>query len=194
MRRFKTLFVPSFALAALCACASDFAVYEAPAAGRLSDITFVNASEDHSVSLVTFDDGVACIGRRQIGFGNEDSIPAGDSRALSVAAGREFALLATMSTIEEEEYSVELGATGSGPAPAISRRFTAIGCRAGVSFPVQSERRYEVVISERELSDPCSVAVSEIHADGVVVPVDATARDIRSSWNEHRSYCEPLAD
>jgi hypothetical protein len=191
--RFSSTIITGLALLMLFACASDFAVYEAPTAGSLARITFVNASDKHRATLATFDDGVACTGRQYIHFENEYAIPAGSSRSLSVAAGREFALFATLNTVEEEDYAVELGAAGSGPAPVISRRFSAIGCNAGLSFPVEPENNYQVLISEPESSDACSVEVSEIHAEGADVPVETSERAIRSSWNESRSYCEPLA-
>lgn len=193
MRKIKMIIVSSLALLTLAACASDFAIYEAPTTGRVSTIKFVNASENHRATLVTFDDGINCTGRRPIQFENEYAIPAGSSRSLSFAAGREFALFATLNRIEDEEYAVELGVTGSGPAPVVSRRFTAIGCDARLSFPIEPANNYQVVISGPESSGSCSVVVSEIHAEGMVAPVETSERIARSSWDKTRSYCEPLA-
>ncbi len=188
----KTITIPIIALVTLSACASDFAIYEVPATGQLSTIKFVNSSENHSATLTTFDDGLACIGRRYIHFENDVSIPAGDSRPLTVAAGREFALFATLNRIEDEEYSVELGVTGSGPAPVMSRSFSSIGCTARLSFPVDPRIDYQVVISGPDPSGSCSVAVSKIDAQGLVVPVRASERARRASRDKLGSFCEPL--
>jgi hypothetical protein len=188
----NTISIPIIALTALFACASDFAIYEAPATGQLSKITFVNASENHSATLTTFDDGLACTKRRYIHFEDDASIPAGGSRPLTVAGGREFALFATLNKIEEEEYSVELGVTGSGPAPVLSRSFSSIGCTAGLSFPVEPKTDYQVMISGPDPSQSCSVVVSEIGAQGLVVPVTTSERVIQASENKLGSFCEPL--
>ena len=184
--------IPIIALVVLSACASDFAIYEAPTSGELSKITFVNASGDHSASLTTFDDGLACTGRRHIHFKGDASIPAGDSRPFTVAAGREFALSARLNKIEEEEYSVELGVTGSGPAPVLSRSFSSIGCTAGLSFPVEPKTDYQAVISGPDSSGSCSVVVSGISAQGLVVPVRTSERAIQPSQDKLGSFCEPL--
>ena len=193
MRRFKTIAFPCLALSALSACASDFVVYEAPTTGPVSTITFVNASKEQTASLMTFADGRACTGRRHIRLNNEYVLPTGSSRSLTVPAGREFALYAVLNTVEEEEYSIELGVTGSGPAPVRSRQLSSIGCKAGLSFPVRLDNDYEVVISERESSGSCSVVVSEVRADGALASVEATERNIRNSADESNSFCEPLA-
>ncbi len=194
MRRFKTTAVPCLALLTLGACASDFAIYEAPTTGPVSTITFINASKEQTATLITFGDGRACTGRQHIRFNNEYVLPTGSSQPLPVAAGREFALYAVLNTVEEEEYTIELGVTGSGPEPVISRQFSSIGCKAGLSFPVQPENDYEVVISERESSGSCSVVVSEVRADGAFASVEATERKIRTSADENNSFCEPLAN
>jgi len=62
------------------------------------------------------------------------------------------------------------------------RRFSAIGCNAGLSFPVEPENNYQVLISEPGSSDACSVVVAEFLAEGAVVPVEINERAIRSSW------------
>lgn len=187
-----TISIPIIALLSLFACASDVAIYEAPVAGQLSKITIVNASENHSASLTTFDDGLACTGRRYIHFENDVSIPAGNSQPLTVSAGREFALFATLNRIEYEEYGVELGVTGSGPAPVISRSFSSIGCTARLSFPVEPATDYQAVISGPDPSGSCSVSVSEIDAEGRVVPVRTSERMQRASRDKNGSFCEPL--
>ena len=189
----KTIAVPCLALLALGACASDFVVYEAPTTGPVSNITFVNASREQTASLMTFADGRSCTGRRHIRFNNEYVLPTGSSQSVTVPAGREFALYAVLNTVEVEEYSVELGATGSGPAPVMSRQFSSIGCKAGLSFPVRQGNDYEVVISERKSSGTCSVVVSEVRADGAFASVEATERNIRTSADKNNSFCEPLA-
>lgn len=193
MRRFKTITVPCLILLALGACASDFVLYEAPTAGPVSNFTFVNASREQTATLMTFADGRACTGRRHIRLNNEYVLPTGSSQSLPVAAGREFALYVVLNTVEQEEYSVELGATGSGPAPVMSRRLSSIGCKAGLSFPVRPSNDYEVVISERDTSGSCSVVVSAVRADGVFASVEARERNIRASADKSGSYCEPLA-
>jgi hypothetical protein len=184
--------IPIITLVALTACASDFAIYKAPTTGQLSKITFVNASENHSMTLATFDDGLACTGRQYIHFESGASILAGDSRPLTVAAGREFALFARLNKIEEEEYSVELGVAGSGPAPVLSRSFSSIGCTAGLSFPVESKTDYQAVISGPDPSGSCSVVVSKIGAQGSVVTVRTRERAIQASQDKLGSFCEPL--
>ena len=193
MRRFETIAVASLALLALGACASDFAIYEAPTTGPVSKITFTNGSKEQTATLMTFADGRSCTGRRHIRFNNEDVLPSGSSHSVIVPAGREFALYAVLNTVEVEELSVELGVTGSGPAPVISRQFSSIGCKAGLSFAVHLEKNYEVVISERESSGLCSVVVSEVRANGVFASVEATERNIRTLADESNSFCEPLA-
>lgn len=188
----KTITISIITLVTLSGCASEFAIYEAPTTGELAKITFVNASEGHSATLTTFDDGLACIGRRYIHFENDVSIPAGDSRSLPVRGGREFALFVTLNRIEDEEYSVELGVTGSGPAPAITRSFSSVGCSAELSFPVDPKIDYQVVISGSDPSGSCSVAVSEIKPQGTFVPVRTSERERRASRDKLGSFCKPL--
>ena len=193
IRNTKTVTILFASMLALSACATDFAIYEAPTTGELSKFTFVNASDDHTATLVTFDDGLACTGRRYIHFENEVFIPAGNSRSLAVAAGREFALFASLNKIEDEEYAVELGVTGSGPAPVVSRSFTSIGCTEKLSFSVEPKSDYEIVISGPQSSGECSVVVSATNAAGTIMSVETSERVSRSSRNETRAYCEPLA-
>jgi hypothetical protein len=111
---------------------------------------------------------------------------------LTVAAGREFALFATLNKIVDEKYSVELGATGSGPAPVISRSFSSIGCTARLSFPVDPKSDYQAVISGPDPSGSCSVVVLEMDADGMTVPIKTSERALRTSRNNLASACEPL--
>ena len=193
MRRYRTIAALCFALLALGACASDFVIYEAPITGPVSKLTFVNASKEQTANLMTFVDGRTCTGRRHIRFNNDYVLPSGSSHSLTVPGGQEFALYAVLNTVEVEELSIELGVTGSGPVPVISRHFSSIGCKAGLSFPVQLEKDYEVVISERESSGSCSVVVSEVRADGLFASVETTERNIRSSADKSNSFCEPLA-
>ncbi len=193
MRLLTKIAVPCLALLTLGACASDFTIYEAPTTGPVSKLTFVNASKEQTATLMTFVDGRTCTGRRHIRFNNEYVLPSRSSHSLNVPAGQEFALYAVLNTVEVEELSVELGVTGSGPAPIISRQFSSIGCKAGLSFPVQMEKDYEVVISERESSGLCSVVVSEVRADGVFASVETRERIIRNSADKDNSFCEPLA-
>ena len=193
-RNLKTLIVAPLLASALAACASNVAIYDAPTEGSVSTITFFNATEHQNATLVTFDDSNSCAGRRYIRFDNDRSIPPGSTRTTTLSADREFALLATLNTVENEDYAIELGVTGSGPEPVLSRGFTAIGCNALLSFPVESEKDYYVVVSGPETAGTCSVAVSEIFSEGMILPVQARKRIIRESWGEPRSYCEPLGD
>ncbi len=192
MRIIKTIIALSIAFLTLLGCASNFAIYEAPTAGPLSKLTFNNAAKNQAVSLVTFDDGSDCTGGRNIRFENDNSIPAGSSRSTTIGAGRELAIFATLNTIESDDYSVELGVTGSGPAPVVSRTVLAIGCNAGVSFPVEPDNHYRMVISEPDSSESCSIAVSKIDANGLARPVEITERNMRSPRGDPGSYCEPL--
>ena len=194
MRRFKTIAVPCLAILALGACAADLTIYEEPTAGPVSNITFINASKEQTATLMTFADGRACTGRRHIRFNNEYVLPTGSSNSLAVPADREFALYAVLNTVEVEVYSVELGVTGSGPEPVISRKLSSIGCKAGLSFPVQLDKDYEVVISEPDSSGSCSVVVSEVRPDGVFASVEARERDIRNSANKSGAFCQPLTN
>lgn len=193
-RNIKLITIPTFALLVLCACASNFAVYESPTSGRLSKITFVNAAETQKANLATFDDGITCTRRRYIQFENEDAIPAGNSRSLTVATDREFALFATLATIETDEYGVDIGMTGGGPAPVMTRTIMAIGCNAKLSFEVEPEKDYHIVVSEPTSSGPCSVVVSEIDKEGELVAVETTQRIVRSPRDELGSFCEPLVE
>lgn len=192
MRIIKTIIAPVFALLTFFGCASNFAIYEAPTAGPLSKITFNNAAEIQSVNLVTFDDGSDCTGGRNIRFENDNTIPAGSSRSMTIGADRELAIFATLNTIESEDYAVELGVTGSGPAPVVSRTVLAIGCNAGVSFPVEPGNHYRMVISEPESEESCSIAVSKIDTEGLAIPVEITERSMRSPRGDPGSYCESL--
>lgn len=176
----------------LAACATDFAAYEPPTTGTLSKLTVVNTSEDHSATLTTFDDGLTCTGGRRIHFDNEVAIPAGDSRSATIAAGREFVLFVRLNKIEEEEYGVELGATGRGPAPVISRSLSSIGCIKRISFPVEQEFDYQAAIYGPDPSGSCSVRVSKRGAGGFVEPISARVREVRETRDEFGSYCEPL--
>ncbi len=193
MRCIKNIAVPFFAVLALGACASDFTIYEAPTTGPVSKLTFVNASKEQTATLMTFADGRTCTGRRHIRINNEYVLPSRSSHSLNVPADQEFALYAVLNTVEVEELSVELGVTGSGPEPVISRKLSSIGCKAGLSFPIQMEKDYEVVISERETSGLCSVVVSEVRANGVFASVETRRRNIRNSADRSNSFCEPLA-
>lgn len=183
-----------FALLMLCACASNIAVYESPTFGRLSKITFVNAAETQDASLITFDDGIACTGRRHIQFEGEDAIPAGSSRTITAEAGREFALFVRLASIESDEYGIDIGITGGGPAPAIRRTVRAIGCSANLSFDVEPENGYQIVISEPMSSGSCSVVVSKNGKEGGLVAVESIQRIIQSPRNEAGAFCEPLVE
>ena len=190
--KFRVLFAATLIVPALFACATDVAIYDAPSAGPMSTITFANATEHQNATLIAFDDADACVGRRYMHFDNDRSIPPGDTRTTTLAAEREFALLATLNTVENEAYAIELGVTGSGPEPVLSRGFTAIGCNALVSFPVEPDKDYYVVVSGPETAGTCSVAVSEIFSEGMILPVQARKRTRRETWGEPRSFCEPI--
>ena len=192
MRRLTIIAVSCLALSWLGACASDFTLYEEPTAGPVSNITFVNASKEQTATLMTFADGQSCTGRRHIRFNNDYVLSTGSSQSLVVPAGREFALYVVLNTVEVEELEIELGVTGSGPEPVVRRQLSSIGCKTGLSFPIQLESDYEVVISERESSGSCSVVVSEVRADGAFLSVEAADRNIRTSADESNSYCERL--
>ena len=193
-RVMKIFSVPLFALLTLCACASNIAVYESPTFGRLSKITFVNAAEIQEASLITFVDGISCTGRRHIQIEDEDAIPVRNSRTITAAAGREFALFVRLASIENDEYSVDLGVSGGGPEPVIRRTVTAIGCNANLSFEVEPENHYQIVISEPTSSGSCSVVVSKIDMEGELVAVESTQRIVRSPRNETGPFCEPLVE
>lgn len=193
-RGIRTSSAPLFAFLTLCACASNISVYEPPTIGRLSKITFTNAAEIQDASLITFVDGITCTGRRRIQIEDEDAIPAGSSRTTSAAADREFALFVRLASIEDEEYGVELGVTGGGPAPVTRRTVTAIGCNANLSFEVESENNYHIEISEPKSSRSCSVVVSRIDMEGELVAVESTQRITRAPRNDAGPFCEPLVE
>ena len=182
----------SLVVSALSACASNVAIYAAPTAGPVSTITFSNATEHQNATLIAFDDGNACVGRRYVRFGSDRSVPPGDTRMTTLVAGREFAFLATLNTVENENYAIELGVTGSGPEPVLSRGFRAIGCNALLSFSVEPDKDYYVVVSGPETAGSCSVTVSELFSEGMILPVDVQRRTPRESWGEPRSFCEPI--
>lgn len=190
----KKLLAASLVLSALSACASNVAIYTAPTAGPVSTITFSNATEHQNATLIAFDDGNACVGRRYMRFGSDRSVPPGDTRTTTLAAGREFAFLATLNTVENEDYAIELDVTGSGPEPVLSRGFTAIGCNALLSFAVEPDKDYYVVVSGPETAGTCAVTVSEIFAEGMILPVEVHRRTSRETWGEYRSFCEPLGE
>lgn len=192
VRRIKILSAPLFALLTLGACASNIVVYESPTLGRLSNITFVNAAEIQDAGLITFVDGATCTGRRHIQIDDEDAIPAGNSRTIATAADREFALFVRLAPIESDDYGVDIGITGRGPSPVNRRTVTAVGCNANLSFAVEPESHYRVVMSEPTSSRSCSVMVSKINQEGEDVAVESTQRIVRSSRNEIGPFCEPL--
>ena len=103
-------------------------------------------------------------------------------------------MLATLNTVEKENYAIELGVTGSGPEPVLSRGFTAIGCNALLSFAVEPDKDYYVVVAGPERAGSCSVAVSELFSEGMIVPVEVHKRTSRETWGEPRSFCLPLDD
>lgn len=188
----RVLLAVSLAVSTLSACASNVAIYDAPTTGPMSTITFSNATEHQNATLIAFDDGNACIGRRYMRFDNDRSVPPGSKRTTTLAAEREFAFLATLNTVENEDYAIELGVTGSGPEPVLSRGFTAIGCNALLSFAVEPDKDYYVVVAGPETAGTCAVAVSEIFSEGMILPVRVHRRNSRDAWGEHRSFCEPL--
>ncbi len=192
MRNFRIVAIPTLALLTVCACASNFAVYESPTSGQLSRITFANTATKQKVGLATFDDGTTCTRRRHIQFGNEDGIPAGGYRSLTVVADKKFTLFASLDTIQNDEYGVDIGITGGGPAPVMTRTVTAIGCNARLSFEVEPDTDYRVVISEPVSSESCSVVVSEVNEEGELVAVETAQRIFRSPRGELGSFCEPL--
>jgi hypothetical protein len=143
---------------------------------------------------MTFVDGITCTGRRRIRIEDEDAISAGSSRTISAAANREFALFVRLASIEDDEYSVELGVSGGGPAPVIRRTVTDIGCNASLSFAVEPENHYHVEISEPTASGSCSVVVSRINMEGELVAVKSTQRITRTPRNDSGPFCEPLVE
>ena len=139
LSKLKHPLLAPLAVFTLSACAPNVAIYTAPTSGPVSTITFFNATEHQNATLIAFDDGNACVGRRYMVFDNSRSIPPGDTRTTTLAAEREFALLTSLNTVENEDYAIELGVTGSGPEPVLSRGFTAIGCSALLSIPRRSD-------------------------------------------------------
>ncbi len=181
-------------LLALFGCATDVSIYEPPTEEPTSVITFVNSSEQQRGTFIAFQDATACTGRQYIRFDEDKTIPAGNSRSTRVAAGSDFAFLASLDTVESENYAIELGVTGSGPEPVLSKRFAAIGCNSLVSFPVEPDKDYYIVLSGPESAGSCSVSVSEIYSGGMILPVKAKKRTSRETWGQPKSYCEPLLE
>ncbi len=179
---------------ALGACATDAVIYEPPTEEPTSTVTFVNGSDNQNGTFVAFQDARACTGRQTIQFDKDKTIPAGNSRSTRVAAGSEFAFFASLNTVESEDYAIELGVTGSGPEPVLSKRFSAIGCHSIVSFTVEQDKDYYIVLSGPESAGSCAVSVSEIYSGGMVLPVKARKRASRETWGQPKSYCEPLID
>lgn len=175
----------------LVACASNYAIYAPPVSGQLASILFVNAAETQSVSLATFDDGASCTRRRHILF-DDKVLPAGESDALTVAAGREFALFAILDTRRVDDYEIDIGVTGGGPTPSLRRSVAAIGCSSRLSFFVEPGRDYRVVMSEPDATESCSVTVSEIRDGAVLRQVAFRSRTARNSGDEAGTFCEPL--
>ena len=181
-------------LLAISGCASDVAIYEPPTEEPTSIVTFVNSTEIQRGTFIAFQDATACTGREFIRFDNDNALPPGNSRSTRVAAGREFAFLASLNTVESENYAIELGVTGSGPEPVLSRRFAAIGCNSLVSFSVEQDKDYYIVLSGPESAGSCSVSVSELYSEGMILPVKAKKRSSRETWGQPKSYCEPLVE
>lgn len=150
----------------LCSCAANVPVFEPPTSGATSNITFVNNAKTQRASFDTFQDGTTCMGRRRIQFGNDTRIPAGGSGYATVAAGREFALFASLDKIESDELSVDIGMTGGGPAPVKTRTVLAIGCSVEVSFTPGPGKSYEVAMSDATSPGLCSLDVFEIDGNG----------------------------
>ncbi len=192
LRDTRSVCAAAIALASLSGCASDMAIYEPPSTEPTSIVTFVNSSESQRGTFIAFEDATACTGRRYIRFDSENAIPAGNSRSTRVAAGSDFAFLASLNTVENENYAIELGVTGSGPEPVLSRRFAAIGCSSLVSFSVEPDKDYYIVLSGPVAAGACSVAVSEIYAEGMILPVKTQTRVSRETWERPKSYCKPL--
>ena len=192
VRKIRVLSVSTIAFLTLCACASNIAVYESPTSGRIAEITFVNAADMQEASLTTFVDGTTCSGKQQIHFDNKSAIPAGSNRTITAAGDREFALFARLATIESEEHGVDLGVTGSGPEPVIRHTVRAIGCNANLSFQVEPDNDYRVVLSEPKSSKSCSVLVSKIDKLGEIVEIETTQRTIRTPRDQIGPFCEPL--
>jgi len=190
--KIELLSAASCAFLTLCACTPIIDIYEPPTVGRMAEIRFVNAARIQEATLTTFDDGVTCTGKHQIYFENKPTILAGDSGTMTAAAGREFALFARLATVEHEEYGVDLSVTGGGPAPAIRRTTKAIGCNANLSFQVEPNTDYQIVLSEPESSASCSIAVSKIDRQGEFVKINTTLRTARTPRDQIGPFCEPL--
>jgi hypothetical protein len=186
------LLVASCTSFALCACAPAIEIYEAPTSGQITEITFVNATRIQEATLITFLDGETCMGRRQIYIDDKPAIHAGDRGSLAVPADAAFALSARLSTIEHEEYSVELSASSGAPSPAIKRSTAAIGCTVNLSFRVEPDATYQIVISEPDSSASCLVAVSKISRQGEITEVITTPRRPLAPRNQIGPFCEPL--
>lgn len=176
----------------LCACASNFAVYESPTSGKLSNISFVNTADNQAASFATFDDGKTCSRRRHIQFKNADTIPPGKSGSTTAAAGSEFVLFTSLGRIESDDYEIEIGMTGGGPGPLRRRTVTAIGCTAILSINVEPDTDYRVEISEAVTAGSCSIAVSEINEEGDLLAIEPVQRISRAPRDELGSFCEPL--
>ncbi len=179
-------------LLTLGACATNVAIYEPPTEEPTSVITFVNSSENQRGTFIAFRDATACTGRQYIRFDDNSTLPPGKSRSTRVAAGSDFAFLASLNTVESENYAIELGVTGSGPEPVLSKRFAAIGCSSLVSFPVEQDKDYYIVLAGPESAGACAVSISEIYNGGMILPVKASKRTARETWDQPKSYCEPL--
>ncbi len=184
-------FLPVLAVTSLCACASNYAVYTPPVSGPFATISVVNAAKTQSVSLATFDDGTRCLRRRHILI-DGGSLPAGESETLTVPAGREFALFATLDTLRVDDYEIDVGVTGGGPTPSLRRSVAAIGCSSRLSFLVEPAKDYRVVVSEPGATESCSVAVSETRDGTELRPVAYHQRTSRYSGDEMGMFCEPL--
>ena len=182
----------SLPLLALMACTASIPVYESPASGPMSNITFINRAKTQRASFDTFDDGAACTGRRQIQFANDTTIPVGGSRSLTVTAGHEFALFASLARIETDELSVDIGMTGGGPVPMKTRTVLALGCSIELSFEPRPGKNYEIAIFESTSPGSCSVDVTEIDGNGTRIPVATSIRTPLLSRGPMGPFCELL--
>lgn len=184
--------VTAIAALGLCACAANYAIYEPPVSGQLATISFVNRADTQSASLATFDDGASCTRRRHIRFDGTAGLPAGEIGTLTVAAGAEFALFASLDTLRVDEYSIDMGVTGGGPGPARSQSVAAIGCNSRLSFGVEPGKHYRVILSEPDAEESCTVVVSELGDGGQSRQIRAHERTARFSSDERGTFCEPL--
>lgn len=192
IRNIEVLLVASGTFLVLCACAPTIEIYEPPTSGQTVEITVLNAARIQEATITTFLDGVTCMGRRQVYFDDKPAIRAGNSGSMTTPADTEFALFARLATIEHEEYSVELSATSGAPTPTIKRSTGAIGCNATLSFRVEANTAYQIVLSEPISSASCSIAVSKIAGQGENIEVDTTLRSARTPRNQIGPFCEPL--